>query len=108
MVQEKALLWQQRIQECMSSGLSIKKWCEENSVSKATFYSWKKRLKKEAEETSAANMPVFAEVTPTAPLQIKSFSSSLHISWKEMHFDITSKEEADLAAYFIRQMQHLC
>lgn len=108
MDEEKAMLWQQRIQECMSSGLSVKRWCKENHVSPPSFYYWKNRLKKEAKETSAKTMPVFVEVTPAASLQADSFPSSLHITWNEMHFDITSKEEADLAAYFIRQVQHPC
>lgn len=34
MDEEKAILWQQRIQECMSSGLSVKRWCEEKGVKK--------------------------------------------------------------------------
>ena len=72
------------------------------------IYNWKNRLEKKQEETSEETMPVFVEVTPTAPLQADVFHSSLHIAWNEIHFDITSKEDADLAAYFIRQVQHLC
>lgn len=108
MDEEKAMLWQQRIQECLSSGLSVKRWCKENHVSSPTFYYWKNRLEKEPDEISEKTMPVFVDVTPTAPLQADHFSSSLHITWNEMHFDITSKEDADLAAYFIRQVQQPC
>ena len=108
MDEEKAMLWQQRIQECMSSGLSVKRWCKENHVSSPSFYYWKNRLEKVQEETSVKTMPVFVEVTPTIPLQTDNLRSSLHITWNEMHFDITSKEDAHLAAYFIRQVQHPC
>ena len=108
MDEEKAMLWQQRIQACMSSGLSVNRWCKENHVSSPSFYYWKNRLEKKQSETSEETMPVFVEVTPTAPLQADVFHSSLHIAWNEIHFDITSKEDADLAAYFIRQVQHSC
>lgn len=108
MEEEKALIWQKRMQEYMSSGLSVNKWCEENGVTRSNFYSWKKRLEKTQGKRSDAGMPVFVEVTQNAPLQKECFCSSLHITWKEMHFDITSKEEADLAAYFLCQMQQLC
>ena len=108
MDEEKAMLWKQRIQECLSSGLSVKRWCKENHVSSPSFYYWKNRLEKEQSETSEEEMPVFVEVTPTTPLQSANFRSSLHIAWNEMHFDITSKEDADLAAYFIHQVQHPC
>ena len=108
MDEEKAMLWQQRIQECMSSGLSVKRWCKETHVSSPSFYYWKNRLEKKQNETSEKSLPVFVEVTPATPLQTDSFRSSLHITWNEMHFYITSKEDADLAAYFIRQVQHPC
>lgn len=108
MDEEKAMLWQQRIQACMSSGLSVNRWCKENHVSSPSFYYWKNRLEKAQEETSVKTMPVFVEVTPTIPLQTDNLRSSLHITWNEMHFDITSKEDADLAAYFIRQVQQPC
>ena len=108
MDEKKAMLWQQRIQACMSSGLSVNRWCKENHVSSPSFYYWKNRLEKVQEETSVKTMPVFVEVTPTIPLQTDNLRSSLHITWNEMHFDITSKEDADLAAYFIRQVQHPC
>ena len=59
MDEEKAMLWQQRIQECLSSGLSVKRWCKENHVSSPTFYYWKNRLEKEQGEISEKTMPVF-------------------------------------------------
>lgn len=52
----------------MSSGLSVKRWCKENHVSSPSFYYWKKRLEKKQSETSEETMPVFVEVTQTAPL----------------------------------------
>ncbi len=60
MDEEKAILWQQRIQECMSSGLSVKRWCEEKGVSSPRFYYWKNRLEKKQRETSEETMPVIA------------------------------------------------
>ena len=79
MDEEKAILWQQRIQDCMSSGLSVKRWCKENHVSSPTFYYWKNRLEKEQGEISEKTMPVFVDVTPTAPLQATT-SVLLYIS----------------------------
>ena len=60
MDEEKAMLWQQRIQECLSSGLSVKRWCKENHVSSPSFYYWKNRLEKKQRETSEETMPVIA------------------------------------------------
>lgn len=35
-------LWQNRLEQQLSSGLSIRKWCHHNHVSKKAFYKWRK------------------------------------------------------------------
>ena len=57
MDEKKAMLWQQRIQACMSSGLSVNRWCKENHVSSPSFYYWKNRLETAQEETSIKVFP---------------------------------------------------
>lgn len=65
----------------MSSGGSVK-----DGVKKKVYHHHTKllllenRLEKEQNETSEKTIPVFVEVTPTAPLQIDNFRSSLHIA----------------------------
>mgnify|MGYP003550383158 CR=1 FL=1 len=66
MDEEKAMLWRQRIQECMSSGLSVKRWCKENHVSSPSFYYWKNRLEKKQEETSEETMIPQAKIVQKA------------------------------------------
>lgn len=34
--------WSEKVQACRSSGLSVKKWCEENNVCSKTYYSWER------------------------------------------------------------------
>ena len=35
-------LWRNRLEQQLSSGLSIKKWCEQNQISEKRFYKWRK------------------------------------------------------------------
>ena len=105
MDEEKVTLWKQRMTSFQSSGLSIQKWCRENHIAPPTFYYWRSRLENEIVTT---NQPTFVEVKQIEKTIVATQSHNVAMSWKELHFEITSKEEADLAAYFIRQLQSSC
>ena len=104
MDEEKVTLWKQRMTSFQSSGLSIKKWCRENHIEPPTFYYWRSRLENEI----VTNQPTFVEVKQIEKTIVATQAHHIAMSWKELHFEIASKEEADLAAYFIRQLQSSC
>ena len=41
---QRALIWTERISECRSSGLTVKKWCEQSGISSKTYYYWQHKL----------------------------------------------------------------
>ena len=104
MDEEKVTLWKQRMTSFQSSGLSIKKWCRENHIAPPIFYYWRSRLENEI----VTNQPTFVEVKQIEKTIAATQAHHVSMSWKELHFEITSKEEADLVAYFIRQLQASC
>lgn len=58
---EKLAVWAQRVQECRASGLGVARWCEENGISKYTYYEWQKKVFDAAEEASKG-APEFVEI----------------------------------------------
>ena len=36
--------WSQRVAACRQSGLSVKRWCDENGVPLKTYYTWQKKV----------------------------------------------------------------
>ena len=36
--------WRERVQECRSSGLSVKEWCAGHGVNTATYYRWEREV----------------------------------------------------------------
>ena len=50
--------WQKLIDECQSSGITVKAWCEANGVSDKSYYYWLKKIRKRALETSGMPVPV--------------------------------------------------
>jgi hypothetical protein len=47
---EKQELWKKRMENYEASGLSGKKWCEEEGVSEGQFWYWKKKWKDSQKE----------------------------------------------------------
>ena len=41
---QRLLEWSQRVADCRQSGMSVKRWCEENGVTTKTYYTWQKKV----------------------------------------------------------------
>ena len=107
MDEENTLLWKQRIQNCLESNLPVRTWCNQNHISPPTFYYRKKKLSKDISSVEEIT-PVFTEVNSGVATEELQQPTSLQISWNQMHFNIATKKEAQLAAYFVHQLQSLC
>ena len=45
--------WRERVQECRSSGQSVKEWCAGHGVNTATYYRWERKVLGRAKGTLA-------------------------------------------------------
>ena len=62
--------WSARIQDCRSSGLSVRAWCRQEEINAATDYRWERELLAlaETEPCSSVSAVRFAELP--APKQV--------------------------------------
>ena len=63
-------MWQERIRECRSSGMTVKAWCKQNGLTKQTYYAWEKLClqrvsSNQQEATENAIIKVVPEALPT-------------------------------------------
>ena len=56
--------WAARIQDCRSSGLSVRAWCRQEEINAATYYRWERELLAlaETEPCSSVSAVRFAEL----------------------------------------------
>ena len=58
--------WREKVMECRSSGMSVKKWCEERKIDRKTYYRWEKEILAKASQQLAMreqiDIPAFIEV----------------------------------------------
>jgi hypothetical protein len=86
------LLWEQRIQERVKSGMSIAKWCKNNGLNKGQYHYWNSRILKNS-NTDEEN--TFAEITPIlsnieATTQNSNSSSDFQIFFKSIQVTVPS------------------
>ena len=62
--------WSARIQDCRSSGLSVRAWCRQEGINAVTYYRWERELLAlaETEPCSSVSAVTFAELP--APKQV--------------------------------------
>lgn len=58
---EKESFWRKLVRRQASSGLSIRKFCDQEGVSEASFYAWRRELSKRDEAASPRPAPASAE-----------------------------------------------
>ena len=56
--------WAARIQDCRSSGLSVRAWCRQKEINATTYYHWERELLASAETEPHSSVPTvrFAEL----------------------------------------------
>ena len=75
--------WAARIEDCRSSGLSVRAWCRQEEINAATYYRWERELLTGVRRngTPPSTAVTFAELP--APMQVSrnvvERSATLHI-----------------------------
>ena len=56
--------WATRMQDCRSSGLTVRAWCERQGITSSTYYRWERELLDEVETAPPPSVPAvtFAEL----------------------------------------------
>lgn len=81
--QTKIAMWSERVAACRNSELSVAKWCKENGICEATYYTWQRRI---FEITKAQQTVQFTEVTEQIPERTNAgIAVTVELSGAEVH-----------------------
>ena len=107
MESEKFLLWKQRLEDIKQSDLTVDEWCQQNQSSKHAYYYWRKKI---LDSMKDDNTTCFAEVTHLmeAPHNNSEAADRLVINNRYCSLTIHNKNEAALAAVFIKELGEEC
>ena len=75
--------WAARIQDCRSSGLSVRAWCRQERINATTYYRWERELLTAADQAPCSAVPAVTFAELPAPKQascnVAERSATLHI-----------------------------
>lgn len=69
--EEKAHLWQERLQQQKNSGCTISNWCEQHKLSVQTFYYWQKKFATPKKQNKSIIVPL-ATIAPQSPIVVET------------------------------------
>lgn len=101
--------WLPIIQECRSSGMTVKAWCSQNNINEKQFYYWQRRIRKEAANelqlTVAKNSGPFVELAPPAEVPADTAADIiLHVG--NFQLDIRNSASPALLEHLLRVVSH--
>ena len=62
--------WAAQIQNCRSSGQSVRAWCRQEGINAATYYRWERELLATAETVPRSSVPAVRFAELPAPKQV--------------------------------------
>lgn len=104
--QESYNLWKQRINEQKISGMTIPEWCEKNQLSLHAYYYWRKVIRNHKVDPTISPKTEFVEVQKNE--KAPASSCGVILTWNDISIQISSKQDAFLAAEVLRALQSSC
>ena len=114
--------WMELIQDCRTSGLTDKQWCEENHISLSNFYKRIRKLRENAYEVPDRTGPVqevrheVVEITDSFPedinrpasREISPADTAVRLVFKGVPVEITNAASMDAVFHTISVLEKLC
>jgi hypothetical protein len=100
---EKQELWKERMEHYEASGLSGKRWCEEQRVSEGQFWYWKKKWKESLKEEGVSTNWA-ALVVADAALQ----KTGLTVRIGTAEIEVQPGYDATLLQNVVRTLMSIC
>lgn len=108
---QRLLEWSQRVADCRQSGMSVKRWCDENGVSPKTYYTWQKKVFSVMVEQQKLQLEAEGQegcfVELPAPQQIQQTPSDLaaSVQARQVSINIYSGADPKLAQALVQALK---
>ena len=118
--------WLSLIQECRSSGLTDKAWCDQHQIQRSNLYYHIRRLRDKAcsiPESTAYVIPMKQEIVEVSNFQAESCQmhassnsgtlnltgdTAIRLSYRDFHLEITNTAASEIIMNTITALQDLC
>ncbi|EMS69213.1 IS66 family insertion sequence element accessory protein TnpA [Ruminiclostridium cellobioparum] len=104
--------WAPIIHACRNSGMTVKAWCQENSINEKQFFYWQRRVREEISSLSS-ELPVAMQNTAFVPLKVsdnrtdKYFSPVMVLSIGNSRLELSNQTSPELLASILKVLGHV-
>ena len=95
----RAQTWAMLIQECNSSGLTKREFCQQRGISEKSYYYWLRKLRSQMAETA---VPQLVQLNP-APIH----DDMLQIQYRGAELKLPAGVDMDAVSALLRSLQSL-
>ena len=99
-------IWKERFIAQKASGLTVLQWCEENNITRHTYYYWYKQIKGSRPKLAKVPPPIFGEVNLQHAPKVESWG--IKLSFKSVEISLLNKADIELAVAVIHELQKTC
>lgn len=93
--------WTQIIQQCQSSGLTNKEFCEQNGISEKTYYYWLKKIRTALAEKETPHLVRLDDMSTDEPDEM------IHIRFRSANLTLPADTNVEAIAAVLRSLQQL-
>ena len=93
--------WTQIIQQCQSSGLTNKEFCEQNGISVKTYYYWLKKIRTALAEKETPHLVRLDDMSTDEPDEM------IHIRFRSANLTLPADTNVEAIAAVLRSLQQL-
>lgn len=101
----KHILWEERILEWEKSGLSKRKWCQENKVTEHQFYYWMKRINEYNESESSNEFKASWQAVELINRPVDELNSSLIVHVEDFKVEVNHNTDLHLLSNILRMLR---
>lgn len=108
--------WRPIVQECRTSGMTVRAWCKENNVSEQQFFYWQHRLREELctslqipekEHKPTIFAPISVQNHHKETLQSSPFIADLVISIGDYRLELANRTSPELLEALLKVIHHV-
>lgn len=107
--------WTPIVQECRTSGMTVKAWCLENNVNEKQFFYWQRRVREElctSVQASERNKPTVFTPLPIQAYhketpQSDMFRPDLVISIGDYRLELAKRTSSELLEAVLKVIRHV-
>ncbi len=108
--------WSSLIQECTTSGLPVRQWCQQNSILEGSYYYWLRKIRLKTLETlpavttGNAIQPVLQDNTVFARLSVpqRTMTADVSLSVNGIEIGFNNTATAELIHSVLLEIKQLC